>query len=261
MEGKEFIDAQEYFTKLKNSKKKITVVDLNTIYDSCLVLLNKYSITGQTEAMKKLIFHMACLDKEKEIYAAGVDTFIYLADLKEYISKVSDRSVKVIELENYEREIPNEVVEVLQKVKSLFTNFIVVFTDYTKEKEHQKKYVKRIDPILFGMFKDYSTSTIVERLYFIADWEDELCDLTLDKLVADYKNIKNKDIKNIIKYPKTLEELKEQLNSMSKTSTSIGDTGLYVSVNDAEINNTPVYTKKTEEKKSFFRNIKFFSKK
>lgn len=33
------------------------------------------------------------------------------------------------------------------------------------------------DPILFGKIKE------TDKLYFIADWQDEHCDLTFDKLI------------------------------------------------------------------------------
>ena len=68
----------------------------------------------------------------------------------------------------------------------------MVFTDYTHEtskaveKERQRK-----DPILFGAFledKIRGSLGIHERLYFLADWIDEYCDLTFDKLLNE--NIK-----------------------------------------------------------------------
>ena len=34
-----------------------------------------------------------------------------------------------------------------------------------------------------------------KRLYFIADWEDEYCDLTFDELIKDSKKVFKKDIR------------------------------------------------------------------
>jgi len=57
-----------------------------------------------------------------------------------------------------------------------------------KEKEKAK------DPILFGVMKNS------RNLYFIADWEDEYCDLTLSKMlnVLGKKSltINNKSVKS-----------------------------------------------------------------
>ena len=213
VEDKEVLaNVREYFEKLKAAKRTITVIELDEVYDNCLVLLDKYQITGQTDAMKKLLFHMETLEKEKDVIEAGIDTFVYLHDIKEYIEKVPQRVVKIIELKRYEREVPDEVLENFAKVKDLFTEFFVVFTDYTKE--HEKKHKKETDPILFGMFKDMDSASVVERMYYIGDWEDEYCDLTLDRMVSEMKQATGKNIERITKYPRTMEELKEQLGQM-----------------------------------------------
>ena len=44
---------------------------------------------------------------------------------------------KIIELENYEREIPDEVVAVIAQVKDKFDQLYIVFTDYTGKVERQ----------------------------------------------------------------------------------------------------------------------------
>jgi hypothetical protein len=67
----------EYFNIVKDKKQHITDEDLVKVYDNCLTLLNKYKITGQTKGMKKLIFHLECIEKEREIVKMGINTFIY----------------------------------------------------------------------------------------------------------------------------------------------------------------------------------------
>ncbi|MDC7221595.1 MAG: hypothetical protein PQJ59_16795 [Spirochaetales bacterium] len=203
--------AREYFEELKAKKQTINDADLEKVYDNCMTLINKYKITGQVDGMKKLIFHLESLEKEREIVKAGIDTFVYLSDIKKYIAAVSDRSVKCIELSRFEREIPDEIVDELAKVKELFDEFFVVFTDYTKV--HEEKAKKERDPILFGIFKDNKSSTIVERCYFIGDWEDEYCDLTLEKMV-NFMQKKGKEIEHTIKTPEDLEELKDQIRKL-----------------------------------------------
>ena len=60
----------EYFHIIKNSRQEITDEDLQKIYDNCLELLNKYKITGQRKGAQKLLFHLSCIEKEREIVAA-----------------------------------------------------------------------------------------------------------------------------------------------------------------------------------------------
>jgi len=212
LENKKLVEvsAGDYFKILKDKKQKITDGSLTTIYDNCLVLLDKYDRTGQIDAMKKLMFHLETIEKEREVLNAGLDTFVYLNDVKQYVEKVQERVVKIIELEKYEREIPDDVIATYEKVKHLFSKFFVVFTDFTKE--HTKKIEKERDPILFGMFQDKASGSNCERLYFIGDWEDEFCDLTLDRLISEMKPQHEKEqIEFNIREPKSLEELRQKL--------------------------------------------------
>lgn len=207
----------EYFDYIKNKKNTITNKDLENIYDNCLKLLNKYIITGQLKGALKLKFHLETIEKEMEIVNLGINTFIYRDDIEDYIDNVANDTVKIIELENYEREIPDEIVEALATIKDKFSNFYVVFTDYTGKIEKQVEKERRDkDPILFGTFEDRTSGTIVERFYFIGDWEDEYCDLTLDKMVNEMKKA-DKHISHTISTPKSYEELKEQLSILEAT--------------------------------------------
>lgn len=219
MKNEEFTPKQ-YFDYIKDKKNKITNDDLKNIYNNCLTLLNKYIITGQVKGALKLKFHLETIEKEMEIVNLGIDTFVYRDDIEDYIDNVADDVVKIIELENYEREIPDEIAKAVAKVKDKFSNFYVVFTDYTGKVEKQVEQERRDkDPILFATFEDKNSRTIVERFYFIGDWEDEYCDLTLDKMVGEMKEV-NKNINHNIIIPKTYDELKEELSKLESLNNS-----------------------------------------
>ena len=215
MDASKTYSPDEYFQFIKDRKHSVTDEDLTAIYDNCLELLNKYRITGQTKGMRKLIFHLECIEKERELIALGVDTFIYRDDIEEYIDNVAKDVVKIIELENYEREIPDEIVSVVEAVKDKFDKLYVLFTDYTGRVERQGEKERRsTDPILFGTFQNEASRTVVDRFYFLGDWEDEYCDLTLDKLVGDFKAHSGRNITHTIKTPEDIAELKAQLNGI-----------------------------------------------
>jgi hypothetical protein len=206
---------QQYFDLLKERKYTITDEELLDIYDNCLILIDKYRITGQKKGIQKLMFHLETIEKEREIVKMGINTFVYKDDIEEYIDSVSKDTVKIIELENYEREIPDQIVDIIAQVKQHFTQLYVLFTDYTGKVERQVAKERRDkDPILFGTFQEKDTKTIIDRFYFLGDWEDEYCDLTLDKMVNQIKLAKDKDIIRRISTPKTLRELKEQLEAI-----------------------------------------------
>lgn len=240
-----FLTPQEYFNIVKERKHKVTEEDLVRIYDNCLQLIQKYIKTGQVKAAKKLMFHLDSLEKEKDIIKAGVDTFIYRSDIEDYIDNVAKDVVKVTELENYERDIPEEVVEVIEKVKDKFTKMYVIFTDYTGKIERSvKKERREKDPILFGTLQNEATRTIIERFYYVADWVDEYCDLTLDRMI-DEMAAEGKNISHNVSLPVDIEELKQQLKQLEPTK---DESSLYAMVS------VPV-------KESFFDRIKSIFKK
>lgn len=234
----------QYFQFLKDKKQHITDSDLVAIYDNCLELLNKYRITGQVKGFRKLLFHLECIEKERSVVALGVDTFIYRDDIEEYIDHIAKDVVKIIELENYEREIPDEIVQVIEAVKDKFDKFYVLFTDYTGKVERQvSKEHRSADPILFGTFQNEASRSVVDRFYYLGDWEDEFCDLTLDKLVSEFKSVQKRNVTHTIKTPADIEELKAQLRSLTEKPN-----GQFIMVEPA--------------KKPFFAKIKnIFSKK
>lgn len=238
LENAENLEAKDYFDLIKNKKHQMTQKDLDGVYNNCMRLAKKAKITGQAKALKKLLFHIENIEKEKKVLDFGIDKFVYEDDISYYIDKVADESVKIIELNRYEREIPDEIVEVVEKLKNhetkikdengtekiekgIFDEYYVLFTDYTDNTLREtEKDRKEKDPILFGTFQDKKTDSIVQRFYFIGDWVDEYCDLTLDKFVNEYKRKENKDVKNTIKNPKELDELRIYLKELEETENS-----------------------------------------
>lgn len=87
-----------------------------------------------------------------------------------------------------------------------------------------------------------STRSVVDRFYYLGDWVDEYCNLTLDKMVNESSIKGKRNITHTITTPKDIEELKQQLNQIEK-----GKDDLYKMV--------------AKKNKGFFRRIStFFSK-
>lgn len=237
----ETMTAQEYFDIVKARKNKVTDEMLLQYYENAERLLRKAMITKQSQQAKKLIFHLETIEKERELVKLGVDTFIYKDDIEDYIDNVAKNTVKVIELGRYEREIPDEIVNVIEKTSKIFNEYYVVFTDYTGKAEKEAlKERKEKDPIIFGVFQDNKSKSIIDRFYFVGDWEDEYCDLTLDKMISEVKINSGKDIVRNISTPINLEEIKNQLEVLEAK----GDTF--------------VMTANPKKGKSFFYKVKTF---
>lgn len=200
----------QYFQFVKSKVNKMNDKDLNKLYSISSELLEKYKKTGQVKAAKKLAFHIKSILKEKEIIDLGITKFVYRDDIENYIDNIAKDVVKIIELKNYPREIPDELVETIEKTKDIFDEMYVLFTDYTGEVE--KKVEKERDPILFGSFIDRTVDEMSQRMYYLGDWIDEYCDLTLDKLVSQT----NKSIVKEISIPNDTNELINQLNKIQE---------------------------------------------
>lgn len=208
----EKLNPYQYFQFVKSKINEINDEDLNKLYSISTELLKKYEKTGQTKAAKKLTFHIKSILKEKKIIDLGITKFVYRDDIENYIDNIADDVVKIIELKNYPREIPDELVEIIEKTRNIFDEMYVLFTDYTGEVE--KKVKKERDPILFGSFIDRTVDEMSQRMYYLGDWVDEYCDLTLDKLVSQT----DKSIVKEISVPKDTDELISQLNKIRESN-------------------------------------------
>lgn len=208
----------EYFTNIKAQRNTVTDESLNKYYDSVLLMFKKCSDTGQKEAVNKLIFLTDVIKKEHELVKLGINQFIYRDKIQEFIAGVEKKVVKVIKLEDYERAIPDEIVEAIVKTKDIFDGFYVVFTDYTGAEGRKVEQKKRDrDPILFGVFT--KGEMVCDRFYVVGDWIDEYCDLTLDKMLDEYsKKHDGENISHEIIEPQTRDELARLMAAYTKNN-------------------------------------------
>jgi transcriptional antiterminator len=146
---------------------------------------------GQIAFSEELLKKLLVLCREAELYAMNKRIFIDRSIFEQFKNK-TERPVALTALKNYARPIPKDVLKEKEKCDKakIFDGYAVMHYDgkgVVKETEKDKKEKREKDPILFGVIQ-YS-----DRLYFIADWEDEFCDLTLDDII-DKLNLTDADI-------------------------------------------------------------------
>ena len=164
------ITPYEYFQNMKGKLQTMDDERLEKVYQNAIYLAERYNRTGQTKGLRKLKFHIESIVKEKQILDAGINKFVYRSDIEEYIQDVADKQVVILDLKSYERNLPDEIIEALEKVKDLFDEFYIVCTDYTGEMARRVQEERREkDPILFGAFLDREKNAINERFYYIGD--------------------------------------------------------------------------------------------
>lgn len=123
---------------------------------------------GLVERMEALRFRVVY-----ELSMAGAGFQKYLTE-EQVVKLINDckKGLTVTWVRDFGRIIPMSVLETKIKADALkvFDNYVVLHFDPTK-----KDVTPPRDPILFGVLRNST------RLYFIADWTDEVCDFTLDK--------------------------------------------------------------------------------
>lgn len=200
---------QQVFDQLKEKKGQSSYESLQAIYDAALEMGAKYKRTGQVNALKKVLYVMKTIEKEKQLVDLGINRFIYRDDIDFFIDhwNKTTNPIKILELSRYPREIPDEIVDTIEKVRGIFDEFYVLYTDYTGKEEKRIAAEKRsTDPILFGVFIEQDERLCCDRFYYLGDWEDEFCNLTLDRMLSDPTFAKRKPLKYSVT-PTTKEEL------------------------------------------------------
>ena len=255
------ITPSQYFDFIKGAKKNITTEALKNSYSVFVSLAEKYNKLGQIESLKKLCFLADVLQKEEKLIELGITTYVYKDVIEDYIENVADKTVKIVELSRYMREIPDELVDTIEKSKEIFDELYVVFTDYTgKEERKVEKERRDKDPILFGVFKN--NSTVADRFYFLGDWVDEYCDLTLDKMVSQYKDkYEGKDPTNTTEIPKTSDELVSLLHSYNLNEKSSSFITLGPNTVSGQAIEVDSYINNGNKKQTFFQKIRSVFKK
>ena len=161
------VSPAEYFEQVKSRKQTMTTAGLSQLYENCLALLEEYQRSGQIAAQKKLLFHIDNITREKKLLDLGIDTFVYKSDVDDFIHMVDNKVVKIVELENYQRRIPEEIIQKIECCKGIFDKMYVVFTDYTKREERRVEAIKkRKRPHSFWNFPRYRNKNRGRTLLF-----------------------------------------------------------------------------------------------
>lgn len=245
---------KQYFTNLKGLKNKLLKEDIKQYQIISDNLMKKAVALGQEYQISKLDFMNRCIEQEAKLLDLGIDTYVYRDAIMDYADNISDNNVKICYLEDYPREIPDEVANVVCELKSkkIFDKYLIIYTDYTHEVDEKIKIER--DPIIFGTFQNTRTEnqrertyTLYDRLYYIADWEDEYCDLTLVKMVTEMSKV-GKNIEFKLNIPITADDVKHKLAQMNTKKQVADEREIWI--NESK-----------PKKKSFFAKIKsFFTK-
>ena len=180
-----------YFRYVKSKLTKVQQSKLKSRLNKLQKLVKDADEVGQKALYEEFSKMLVVAVRESEAAACGFDVYVNKKDVDKYMYTVTesdDSSLNPVNfrtLEEFPRPVPSKVQKTIKSVRSkgLFDQLWVLYLDYTKEQiKSTKEKIREKDPILFGSF-----SYDPNRLYFIADWVDEHCDLTLSKFVDALK--------------------------------------------------------------------------
>lgn len=189
----------EFFTSLtKNYEELSPIGEIAEHYEQALL---QAKTMGQTALLERL---KDCIDAargEAHLVAMGLKKYVTEKQVCTLYEKVgADKNLKLTWIKNFGRLIPEAVYDIKKDVdeRKIFDNYVVIHYDPKDngDKLTKKEIEKKKDPILFGVIKNS------KKLYFVADWKDEYCDLTLDEMFKILKEkvlkINNKSVKSYI---------------------------------------------------------------
>ena len=173
------LDVTRFFTEVKLATKDSAQNYRDRVSQYLKAIHNAHAV-GQTALVEKLLSEMIANKYESLLFATGKYYVVTEQQVVDFAKK-TEKGVDITYLKNYTRPIPAAVVDKIVESHSLevFDNYVVMHYDPKKEnqKETQKEIAKRKDPIVFGVISGS------RKLYYITDWIDEYCDLTLEKFV------------------------------------------------------------------------------
>ena len=170
----------EFFRSVKNTTSQLEVVDERAAgYEKAMM---DAVWMGQTALKEQLQKGLLATRSEAQLVAMGLGKYIEESAVVAFAKK-SSKAIRLDWIANFVRLIPDNIRELKRSADALdiFDNYVVMHHDPTgkswSETEAERKERER-DPILFGVIEGR------RRLYYVGDWADEFCDLTLDH-VAD----------------------------------------------------------------------------
>ena len=197
--SRKIISIVEFFTGVSKSYEELTpIAEIAEHYQKALI---QAKVMRQTALLQKLEDLLDMVKGEAVLIAMGLKKYVSEKQVVEFYEQVGeDKNLKLTWIRNFGRIIPEEVYVVKKDVdeRKIFDNYVILHYDPENngEKLTKEEIEKKKDPILFGVIKNS------KKLYFIADWKDDYCDLTLEEMfnVLGEKVLKinNKSVKTFI---------------------------------------------------------------
>lgn len=178
-EDEKYMDALQFFSLVKASSKESVITYRDRVSDYLKSIHNAVTV-GQTALVEDLLRGLVTNKYESVLFAEGLYYVVNESQMVSFV-KQCEKGIKLEYIKNFTRPMPQDIVDKIAKINQLevFDNYVVLYYDPDGKiyKETAKEEAKRKDPIIFGVIAGS------EKLYYVADWIDEYCDLTLEAFI------------------------------------------------------------------------------
>lgn len=168
---------EQFFRSVQNGVEELEVVEGRM--RGYLAAIEQARRNGQTALAEQLEENVEGVRAETQMVALKLRKYITEEQLVAFVKKAK-KGLRLDWLKNFTRVVPPHVVRTKEAAdaRGVFDNYVVLHYDPKRKawSETKEERERRKDPILFGVVKGR------RRLYFVGDWVDEFCDLTLDQL-------------------------------------------------------------------------------
>ncbi len=176
---------EEFFRSVKNSVKEIKKIDKRA--EGFIEALKQAEKMGQTALIEKLTAQIDVVKSEGQLFSVGLKKIVTEEQIVKFY-KECEFGMRLDWIKNFTRIIPSEFMEIKEELdeKGVFDNYVILHYDKNgdaysmTQEEIKEEEEKKKDPILFGVIKGS------RKLYYIGDWIDEYCDLTLEDFIDKF---------------------------------------------------------------------------
>lgn len=180
---KKKLKPSEFFAEILSSSTQFKTFDSEKYLkrvDGYLSTIENAKKIGQTALLENLEKEIELVKMESILFGVNNIKVITEEQIVHFYKK-SKKGLRLDWIKNFTRIIPAKIVK--QKIKidklNVFDNYVILHFD-PKEDAYQLTKKEKEDPIIFGVLRDS------RKLYYIADWKDKYCDLTLETIIDEF---------------------------------------------------------------------------
>ena len=173
------MSVEAFFKSVKNSAEELRFVEERAYgYEKAI---ERAKTAGQRALVEQLGKTVVAVRAETQLLTMKLPKYLEEEAIVAFI-KQTKKGLRLDWVANFTRVIPDALITLKADAdaRGIFDNYVVLHYDPTAKSwaETEEEKARRRDPILFGVIEGR------RRLYYVGDWVDDLCDLTLDQ-VAD----------------------------------------------------------------------------